>query len=141
MKIKVTSHVDEFMKEFAEVLDKAMEEIGLAAQNNATKEINALIYDTPPSPTYVRTGRLRASITYATNTSQGTAGKEADASDYKTHGTPDVGSMHLGTNVEYAPYVEFGTSRNMAERPYLRNSISNHMDEYVEILEHNFGKM
>jgi len=46
----------------------------------------------------VRTGRLRASI------HTGKLGKLV---------------YYVGTNVEYAPYVEFGT-RKMAARPYLR---------------------
>lgn len=140
MKVEFTSHLDEFMSAYEKALDKALEEIGLQSQNNATKEINRAIYDTPPSPSYVRTGRLRASVTYATHNSQGRPGKEAQAGDYKTHGKPDHGSVHLGTNVEYAPYVELGTSR-MHERPFLRPAFANHIDDYQTILERNFGDM
>ena len=59
----------------------------------------------------VDTGRLRASI---------------------SHDHDDT-TMIVGTNVEYAPYVELGT-RNMSAQPYLRPAIENHMNEYKSIV-------
>lgn len=53
----------------------------------------------------VDTGRLRASITHAL---------ESDA-----QGVLAI----VGTDVHYAPYVEFGTSR-MAAQPYLRPALA-----------------
>lgn len=67
-------------------------------------------------------------------------------------------SMYVGTRVEYAPYIEFGTgiyyeggrktpwfykgkdgkyykTEGMQARPYLRPSISDHVPEYKEIIE------
>ena len=61
----------------------------------------------------VDTGRLRNSISH---------GKEGDD------------TMVVGTNVEYAPYVELGTSR-MSAQPYLAPAIDEHMDEYKAILQ------
>lgn len=65
-------------------------------------------WNAPPGPPGgkpgVRTGRLRASITWRPG--------EDDASPY----------VDVGTNVEYAPYVELGT-RRMAARPYLRPAL------------------
>ena len=66
----------------------------------------------------VDTGRLRNSI---------------------THGT-DANSVYIGTNVEYAPYVELGTRRQHAQ-PYLRPAITNHMEEYKKILNDMLGGM
>ena len=60
----------------------------------------------------VRTGRLRSSITHSVQ------GKTA----------------YIGTDVEYAAYVEYGTSR-MAPRYYLTNAIQSHIEEYVDILK------
>lgn len=59
----------------------------------------------------VDTGRLRASITYDT----------------------DEDTMYVGTNVEYAPYVELGTVKMQAQ-PYLRPAIEDHINEYKEIM-------
>lgn len=62
----------------------------------------------------VDTGRLRNSITH----------------------TQDGDNAYIGTNVEYAPYVEFGTSRTrMKERPYLRPAATEHTDEYKSLME------
>ena len=48
-----------------------------------------------------------------------------------THFTADDGA-YIGTNVEYAPYVEFGTSKTPAQ-PFLEPAATEHSDEYVEI--------
>lgn len=63
--------------------------------------------DTP-----VDTGRLRNSITYKVK------GKEA----------------YIGTNVEYAPYVELG-ARGRPGVYMLRNAATNHSEEYKGLLE------
>lgn len=62
--------------------------------------------------TPVDTGRLRNSISHAA--------------------TEDA--AYIGTNVEYAPYVEFGTSRNKAHH-MLKRAASEHSEEYRQILE------
>jgi HK97 gp10 family phage protein len=62
----------------------------------------------------VDTGRLRNSITHEVVT-----GEEA---------------VYVGTNVEYAPYVELGTSRQTAQ-PYLRPAATDHVDEYTDIVK------
>lgn len=85
----------------------------------------------------VDTGRLRGSITYA-----------VDGED-----------CYIGTNVEYAPYIEFGTGKyaetggrktpwtyvdskgdwhmtnGQRAQPFLRPAASNHSDEYIGILK------
>lgn len=60
----------------------------------------------------VDTGRLRNSITH----------------------TNDKNTAYVGTNVEYAPYVEMGTVNTRAQ-PYLEPAFTNHMQEYKEIIE------
>jgi HK97 gp10 family phage protein len=61
----------------------------------------------------VDTGRLRGSI---------------------THTQMDEDTEVIGTNVEYAPYVELGTTRTRAQ-PYLRPAISDHVDQYARIIK------
>lgn len=42
----------------------------------------------------------------------------------------------IGTNVEYAPYVEFGVvSKNIPAQPYLRPAIDQNLDEIKEIID------
>ena len=61
----------------------------------------------------VDTGRLRNSITHQLD------GKE---------------SVYIGTNVEYAPYVELGTNKRAAQK-FLRPAAEDHASEYRQILE------
>lgn len=110
--IKVESHSDEFKQELANRIPVILEALGIEAEGNAISEVNKLVYDTPESPDYVRTGRLKGSISHAT----------------------DNDTVYIGTNVEYAPYVEFGTVR-MASRPFLRNAIADYTDDYKRIIE------
>jgi len=65
----------------------------------------------------VDTGRLRNSITH-----------KVDMGDK---------AAIIGTNVEYAPYVEMGTSKAKAQ-PFLAPAAQNHTDTYRSILENNF---
>lgn len=65
----------------------------------------------------VDTGRLRNSISHTTNDK----------------------SAYIGTNVEYAPYVEMGTSRTRAQ-PYLKPAVENHKDTYIGIFKKEMGK-
>ena len=51
-----------------------------------------------------------------------------------THARYDENTEVIGTNVEYAPYVELGTVR-MAARPYLRPAAENHTPEYKAVVE------
>lgn len=62
----------------------------------------------------VDTGRLRNSISHAVDEEEQAA--------------------YIGTNVEYAPFVEFGTSRQKAQ-PYLKPAAEDHGDEYRSIVE------
>ena len=60
----------------------------------------------------VDTGRLRNSISH----------------------THDKNTAYIGTNVEYAPYVEMGT-KNTKAQPYLKPAIADHIQEYKNTIE------
>lgn len=62
----------------------------------------------------VDTGNLRNSITHAA----------------------EGGTAYVGTNVEYAAYVELGTARTQAQ-PYLRPAATEHGETYRSIIERN----
>lgn len=51
-----------------------------------------------------------------------------------THQQYDENTEVIGTNVEYAPYVELGTHK-MAPRPYLRPAAEGHAAEYANIVK------
>lgn len=115
--ITVKSNADLFRNALPDQIAQALEAIGLTAEKHAVEEISKVVYDTPESPNYVRTGRLRNSISHAR----------------------DDTSAYVGTNVEYAAYVELGTSKmkptKMKPRPYLRPAAQNYADEYKEIVK------
>lgn len=48
--------------------------------------------------------------------------------------THDEDSAYIGTNVEYAAYVELGTSRRGA-KPYLKPAVTQHTAEYKSLAE------
>ena len=60
----------------------------------------------------VDTGRLRNSITHSR----------------------DEEAAYISTNVEYAPYVEYGTTKTKPQ-PFLRPAAEGHTEEYKEIFE------
>lgn len=65
----------------------------------------------------VDTGHLRASINYRTHI-QNDGEQRPDGLD----GLADDGEAVIGTNVEYAPHVEYGTRFQRAQ-PFMRNGI------------------
>lgn len=84
----------------------------------ALEEIGLLAENYAARKCPVDTGNLRASITH-----------EVDAGD---------GAVYVGTNVEYAPYVELGTSRQKAQ-PFLRPAASEHGAQYRQVLKKALG--
>ena len=115
IEVTLTSNKDEILEALGEQLGQAMIAIGMAAESNAKQEITKAVYDTPESKSgYVRTGRLRNSISYGVDT--------------------DEPAVYIGSNVEYAPYVELGTSK-MRARPYLKPAVENYAGEYKDLLE------
>ncbi len=63
----------------------------------------------------VDTGNLRNSITHTVRA--------------------DEQATYVGTNVEYAAYVEMGTSR-MKAQPYLKPAVVDHAEEYKQMVEY-----
>ena len=48
-------------------------------------------------------------------------------------------SAYIGTNVEYAPYVELGTQK-MAARPFIKPAATEHSATYKRIIEDEMKK-
>lgn len=90
---------------------KALEMIGIKAEGYAKALCPVGTPESTGIPGY-RGGTLRNSITHQVDLS--------------------IDGVYIGTNVEYAPYVELGTVK-MKKRPYLKPAIDNHMSEYKQI--------
>lgn len=84
----------------------------------ALEEIGLLAENYAERKCPVDTGNLRGSITYEVDTGGN--------------------AVYIGTNVEYAPYVELGTSRQKAQ-PFLRPAASGHGAQYRQVLKKALG--
>lgn len=93
-------NADEVLAALERAKKRGLEAIGLVAEGHAKKE------------TPVDTGRLRNSISHAT----------------------DDEAAYIGTNVEYAPYVELG-ARGRKGKHMLQQAAAEHADEYKQIME------
>ena len=82
----------------------------------------------------VATGRLRGSITYATTTFHSSSESPAKGDDSTLHGTPEKGSVYIGTNVEYAPYQEYGSNGRVGHH-YLKKGVQDHLSEYQNVID------
>lgn len=47
----------------------------------------------------------------------------------------DGNTVYIGTNVEYAPYQELGTSRGIVGKHFLQFGVSAHSAEYADIIK------
>ena len=125
--VKVESHVSEVLEEFKNSKQRALEIVGMKAEGYAKGLVR------------VDTGRLKNSITHAVKETQGRTFAYSDDQrkgySYKMDSGLDDSSVAIGTNVEYAPYQEFGTSMEIAHRPYIKPAIMEHINEYKSIFE------
>ena len=94
-------NTEEVLSALERAKKRGLEAIGLAAEGHAKK------YETA-----VDTGRLRNSISHAT----------------------DDEAAYIGTNVEYAPYIELG-AKGKDGLHFLQKAASNHTAEYKRLME------
>ena len=121
--VKIEDHIPETKAKINDALMLALEEIGVLVEGYAKEELSKTKeHKTKPSPRpNVDTGRLRNSIVY-----------EVDGAEQ---------SVKVGSNVEYAPYLEFGTSRMPQGYPYLKPAVEHNMDKYTKVIAQELGKI
>ena len=120
--VDITDNSGEIRDELNAAIERALIQCGMVAEGYAK-----LLCPTD-------TGRLKGSIVYVTSTSHSEGESPAEPEDYTPKGTPPKGEVIIGTNVEYAPYVELGTRKQKAQ-PFLRPAAEDHASEYGEIIE------
>lgn len=103
-KLKITDNSSKVGAELEEAVKKALTLCGTEAQSYAKKYLT--------EKGAVDTGNLRNSVAYKVESK----------------------TMAVGTNVEYAPYIEYGTYK-MKARPYLEPAIADHADKYRSIIK------
>ena len=75
----------------------------------------------------VDTGRLKNSVNWATQMNYGNGDVPL--------AMPEANTVYIGTNVEYAPYQEFGTSKGVPGKHFLQFGATAHQAEYKSLLE------
>lgn len=137
--VRFEDHSQEVLDAMGEAKERVLETIGLKAEGYAKKLCPVGTVESTGVKGY-RGGTLRNSITHQT----------------------DKDSAIVGSNVEYAPYVELGTGPYfepppewekfetekgsgvghgyVKPRPFLRPAIENHKDEYKNIAENELKK-
>jgi HK97 gp10 family phage protein len=105
------SKFDEVLKEMENKKQVVLKTIGLFCEGEAKLR------------TPVDTGNLRGSITHEIDTNE------------------DGGKVWIGTNVEYAPYVEFGVmSKNIPAQPFLLPSVEENLGQIKDIIQKGLSK-
>ncbi len=139
MKITFKDNSKEVLAALDEAAERAMMICGGKAESYAKQNLT--------DNGSVDTGLLRNSITFArsgmsANTGSYSASNGGGAGSYSGSAPSDKGgekSVYIGTNVEYAPFVELGTSRSRA-KPYLRPAAEGHGEEYKQIIKNELSK-
>lgn len=107
IEVKLESNTQAVDQALNAAIGRALEAVGLQAEGYAKMDLDK-------DPRRIDTGNLRNSITHTTNIQEQ--------------------EVYIGTNVEYAPYVEYGTVK-MAPHPFLQNAVEGFADEYKAIFE------
>lgn len=133
--IRFQVNIDNNLKLTEEELKKALEKCLYAI--GVTSVAKTVEYMSKPDFTgkdIVDTGRLRASISFITPESEsGPNGPEAAREDTLTGRSPEL-VVCIGSNVEYADYVNNGTSKQPA-RQFLQNGIMLAYPEFKKLIE------
>lgn len=81
----------------------------------------------------VDSGRLKGSITYATMKERSYPKGAAEGND-GVSAPNDKWTAHIGTNVEYAQHIEYGTVR-MSAQPYLRPALNDNRTKAARVFQ------
>lgn len=124
--VRIISNRDEVLRRTKDAIMVGLEAVGLEAEGDA-KFLCA-----------VDTGLLKNSITHGVsgeviNHNYTDDAGEQSGSVSVVIGTTDDKEVYIGTNVEYAPYVEYGTSRTQAQ-PFLRRAFEDNKEKYGRII-------
>ena len=138
MKISFKSNKKQNLDALDEAADRALMICGGKAESYAKKNLT--------DNHSVDTGLLRNSITFArggkpANIPSYTASKGGASGSYSGNAPEEFGkkTVYIGSNVEYAPFVELGTSHSNA-KPYLRPAAENHGEEFRKIIRSELSK-
>lgn len=114
-----------------DAVDVGLESVGILVVSHARENLQ-------PGGHGVRTGRLKGSISYATGFTKSATTSPATAADGIEHDGSE-NTVLIGSNVEYAPYVEYGTKRQSAQS-YLRRAAYSASKDIPKVFAEAFQK-
>lgn len=135
MQIEIKQNlIDECLEETKLALARAFNDIGMKARDYAS--------DLTPTDT----GHLKQSMTYVTKEVPGETLKvnKKGVASPSTGTTSEENCVYIGTNVYYAPYVEYGHRHpgwSYTGRHMIQHAIVDHQEEWAEILERELGEL
>lgn len=132
IEVKLISRKDDVLEALDQQIETALEACGQAAVGFAKVHITA--------HRAIDTGRLRNSITFNVSKKGNKTYNYKDDNgkgytDSKIGAVSEEDTVYVGTNVEYAQFVENGTSRYPHPRPFIKPAASEHGDEYAAIIK------
>ena len=170
MRVEFKDNSKEVLAALEEAAERALIKCGLTAEGYAKKLAPVGTPESTGVPGYVG-GLLRNSITYAANGQMPAIKTYADNKGERTgsyseeapKGTDKEMTVYIGTNVEYAPYVERGTgkhtaggrpdawgyidqngnahhTRGSAAKPFLKPAVADHKQQYINIIKQELKK-
>lgn len=125
-KIEIEDNSGEVLKE----LENKMPELLNAMGNELYKSITNFMTEDK----IVDTGRLRGSISYSTPYTNYKNPSLANTMNDFIHGANEKDSVVYGSNVDYASYVETGTSRQRA-RNYVKTGTTRAIPQIKKVVE------
>lgn len=114
VEVKIEDNSEEVLEAMNEKVLDWLEAIGSDAADTAAKKAPVGTPESTGIPGYIG-GTLKNSISHAVVESEN--------------------AVYIGTNVEYAPYQEFGTSRGISGKHFLQFGATAHQAEYKSLLE------
>ena len=110
--INIEDNSDKILQEFENKMPELLNALG--------NELYKSIYNVMTEDNVVDTGRLRGSISYSTKYNDYNNPIIANTPNDFIKGNQETNSVIYGSNVEYASYVNSGTSKQMA-RKFMEN--------------------
>lgn len=119
-------------EQFDACLKRALTAIGMQAESYAKQRIN--------EADAIDTGRLINSVTWGTAERAGSFDYSDNQGNHfaDTIGLAEEDAVYIGSNVSYAPMIEYGWhrgSKTYAGVHFLKDAAGNHTEEYKQILK------
>lgn len=133
-----SDHSKEVIEAMEEQVEQWLEAVGEDAAGTAADVCPVGTPESTGIKGYIG-GTLRNSISAVTQEWQSDFNKhdgaQASVADVMPQDKPEKNAVYIGTNVEYAPYQEFGTSKGIKGKHFIQFGMTAHQQAYKDLLE------